>query len=137
MYLYPRPLRRCQLQLGKDLVAVLLRQRHEVLPHHLKSIVGEHHRVRSKAERQVAIRSVHQLQTHLHKWLLFRVQPIDICLTAVHIRGEREDHIKCRLIEEWLLVYRPHRRKESRVLPQHQVDIIDPKCIRLKMAHHS
>ena len=64
------------------------------------------------------------------------ILPVESHLGAADIGGEGEDGIEGQLIAEALLMSRQHPVYKGGVLPQDQVDIVDPEGIGLEVLHH-
>ena len=64
------------------------------------------------------------------------ILPVESHLGAADIGGEGEDGIEGQLIAEALLMCRQHPVYKGGVLPQDQVDIVDPEGIGLEVLHH-
>ena len=124
-----------QVDVGTDL-PLMWRDDEVILRLGDKSIVCQHDRCRRKAKDQLARGLIVQLRPQCEEVPVLVVLPVECHLGAADIGGEGEYGIEGQLIAEALLVSRQHTVDKGGVLPQDQVDIIDPEGVGLEVLHH-
>ena len=124
-----------QVDVGSDL-PLMWRDDEVILRLGDKSIVCQHDRRRCEAKDQLAGGLIVQLRPQCEEVPVLVVLPIECHLGAADIGGEGEYGIEGQLIAEALLVSRQHTVDKGGVLPQDQVDIIDPEGVGLEVLHH-